>query len=98
MRIHCDVTDYFHVFHAVNGFRLPRLDRRTSQEFLAGRNVDERGRVVIWMNALFHGRKENRLLALARFEARVRFADHVKTTLATNHLAVRVTRLCGLER
>ncbi len=55
MRIHGDVANNFHVLDAIDGFGLSRLDRRIGQELLAGRYVDERGRVIIGMNALFHG-------------------------------------------
>lgn len=55
VRIHGDVADYFHVLNPIDRFSLSRLNSREGQELLSGRYVYERGRVVIWMNALFHG-------------------------------------------
>ena len=55
MGVHRDVADYLDVLDAVDRFCLPSLDRRTRYELLSSRNVNEYGRVVIGMNALFHG-------------------------------------------
>lgn len=54
VRVHRDVAKYFYVINAIDGVRLSCLNRRASQEFSSGRNVDKRCRVILWMNALFH--------------------------------------------
>ena len=93
VRVHRDITKYLFVFYTIDRFLLAGLDGRVRDELLASRNVDENGRMIIWVNAFFHGSREIVKLTLTRFEARVGLVDHVETTLATYHLAVGMTGL-----
>ena len=96
MGIHCDVANDFHILHSIDRLRLAGFNRRHGEKFLPRRYVYKRSGVVIRMNALLHGPK-NGLLALTGFESRVGFANHVETPPTTYHLAVRMTRLRGLQ-
>lgn len=97
VRVHGHIANDLHIFDTVDLFRLPSFNSRMSQEFLSCRYVDKYGRVIVGMYVLFHCLRKLEL-ALARFEARIRFADHVNTTFATYHLAVGVACFRGLER
>ena len=58
MGIHRDVAKHLLVLNAVDRFLLTSLDGGVRRELLAGRNIDEDGRVIFWVDAFFHDSRE----------------------------------------